>query len=292
MKYLPITDLILLVTKELIALGYCKSTISNFTTIWNRLKTYMEHNSITQFSMEIGFAFLETDVGKKLLLRTPPPSDVLHKIRSINLLGEYQIQRTIRPMGYFRKSQCPDFAAEALKSFKEYAVTEVGLTPYTISKMDSSLHKFCSLLLGRGITDFSQITIEDIHAYVLCLSSLKKKTIYNYLYSVRKFIEYQVKEGIIAENVLHALPKIRRPDENDGIPSAYNADELKILLGLVDRANPVGKRLYAMMLLSILFGLRGGEVCNLTLNNINWENNTIHVIHEKGNKESHFPLLP
>ena len=292
MKSLPITDLIFLVKKELLDLGYSKSTVSSFAVVWNRLKAYMEHNSLKQFSMGIGFAFLEADAGKELLLRTPPPSDVLQKIRSINLLGEYQIQKTIRPMGYFRKYHCPEFADKALKAFREYALSKLELAPSTVAHMDSSLHKFCSLLLGRGITDFSRMTVEDIHAYSLCLSSLKKKTLYNYLYSVRRFIEYLVKEGIIAKEVLQALPKVSRPDENDGIPSAYNADEIKILLGSVDRANPAGKRLYAMMLLSILFGLRGGEICNLKLSDIDWENNTVHVIHKKGNKESHYPLLP
>lgn len=292
MKFIQITELISLVKKELLSLGYSKSTVTSLTVIWNHLKKYMEHHSLNKFSMNIGYQFLEADIGKDILNRTPPPGDVLRKIRAINLLGEYQIQNTIRPMGYFRKYHCPDFAKEILISFNKYAVNELGLAENTVKSMVPALHKFCSLLLGRQITNFSQITVEDIYAYSLCLSSLKKKTLYSYLYSVRRFLEYLEVKGIITNYILNALPRVNRPDDNDGIPSAYNSEEIKTLISLIDRANPVGKRLYAMMLLSIIYGLRGGEICDLRLSDFDWENNIVHVIHKKGNKESHFPLLP
>ena len=70
-------------------------------------------------------------------------------------------------------------------------------------------------------------------------------------------------------------------DKRSHIPSAYSQDDVLKLLSLVDRANPVGKRNYAILLLIARLGLRSGDVVNLKYENINWEENRISLTQHK-----------
>lgn len=277
---------------EMSALGYSPNSITNNNTNWKRLIEYMESNDIGSYSMETGLHFLETVFGSEVLKRTPPSHRVVSCMRSMNMLSEYQRHGTIRPMGYFNKYQCPAFAEKAVKMYHESCIQEKGLTRRTVENSLTGIHKFLNVVLGRGVQEFSQISKNDIQAFVEALSPLRRKTIYGYLSYVRCFLRYLHQQGLTPTDLSIQLPTFRRPCDNDRIPSAYSSQEIRILLEHVDRANPTGKRLYAMILLSCIYGLRGGEVCRLRFNDIDWDRNTIHVIHEKGGKDSFYPLLP
>lgn len=287
-----VTELVHQVKLEMSALGYSPKSVTNHDANWKRLIEYMKSNGIGSYSMETGMHFLETVFGSEVLKRNPPPHMVVSCLRSMNMLSEYQRRGTIRPMGYFNKYLCPAFAEKTVKMYYESCTQEKGLSSKTADKSLTSIHKFLSVVLGRGVQEFSQLSRSDIQAFVETLSPFRKKTVYGYLSFVRCFLRYLHQQGLTPTDLSIQLPAIRRPSDNDRIPSAYSSQEIRILLEHVDRANPKGKRLYAMMLLSSLYGLRGGEVCKLRFNDIDWERNTIHVIHEKGGKDSLYPLLP
>jgi len=287
-----VTELVQQVKLEMTALGYSSKSITNHDNDWKRLIKYMESNGIDSYSMETGLHFLEMLFGKEALKSNAPPHMVVNCLRSMNMLSEYQRHGTIRPMGYFNKYRCPAFAENAVKMYQESCIQEKGLSNKTVEKSLTGIHKFLSVVLGRGVQEFSQISRNDIQAFVETLSPLRKKTIYGYLSNVRGFLRYLYQQRLTPTDLSIQLPAIRRPCDNDCIPSAYSPQEIKILLEHIDRANPKGKRLYAMMLLSCFYGLRGGEVCRLRFNDIDWDRNTIHITHEKGSKESFYPILP
>ncbi len=63
------------------------------------------------------------------------------------------------------------------------------------------------------------------------------------------------------------------------------------MLKAVDRANPIGKRNYAILLLATKLGLRTGEVRNLKLKSLKWETNRIELIQEKTGQVLNLPIL-
>lgn len=291
MEPMNVTQLVQNAKQEMIVLGYSKKTVSNQNLTWNRLIEHMKQYGIESYSMETGLQFLQASFGSEVLKRTPPPHKVVSFLRSMNMLSEYQHQGTIRPLGYFNKYSCPDFAQNAVKEYLGECIQH-GMAYRTATSMLTGIHKFLSGILGRGVLDFSQITKADISAFIETLAPLRKQTIYGYLHAVRRFLQYLYRQGLVPVDFSEQLPTMRRVTDNDIIPSAYSPQEIKLLLEHVDRASPKGKRLYAMMLLSCIYGLRGGEVCRLQFNDIDWDRNTIHIKHEKGGKESSFTLLP
>ncbi|MBC8554248.1 MAG: tyrosine-type recombinase/integrase, partial [Candidatus Brocadiales bacterium] len=74
--------------------------------------------------------------------------------------------------------------------------------------------------------------------------------------------------------------------------SAYNKEEVQKLLNTVDRGNPKGKRDYAILLLASRLGIRAGDICSLSFDNIKWASNEIALVQGKTHDKILLPLLP
>lgn len=53
----------------------------------------------------------------------------------------------------------------------------------------------------------------------------------------------------------------------------------------------IGRRDYAMLLMLVTYGLRGGELVSLRLDDIDWRNEVLRVRHSKTNTYTELPLL-
>ena len=62
------------------------------------------------------------------------------------------------------------------------------------------------------------------------------------------------------------------------------------MLSMVERRMPAGKRDYAILLLLVTYGLRAREVAALTLDNIDWKRERLHVPERKAGHDTAFPL--
>jgi integrase len=60
---------------------------------------------------------------------------------------------------------------------------------------------------------------------------------------------------------------------------------------VVDRANPIGKRDYAILKLAACLGMRSGDIAGLKLENIDWGKNLIRYEQQKGGQPLTLPLL-
>jgi integrase len=74
------------------------------------------------------------------------------------------------------------------------------------------------------------------------------------------------------------------------VPRAITWDEVRDMLGCVDRRCALGRRDYAMLLLLVAYGLRGNEVAQLTLEDIDWQHERLNVPQRKAGHWSAYPL--
>jgi integrase/recombinase XerD len=64
------------------------------------------------------------------------------------------------------------------------------------------------------------------------------------------------------------------------------------MLDQVDRRTFVGRRDYAMLLLMVTYGLRAREVALLTLDDLDWKRDRLHVRERKADHNTTYPLAP
>ncbi|MGH9300921.1 MAG: tyrosine-type recombinase/integrase [Acidimicrobiales bacterium] len=72
-------------------------------------------------------------------------------------------------------------------------------------------------------------------------------------------------------------------------PRGLSRDQVAALLASCDRARPIGRRDYAILVLLARLGLRAAEVATLRLDDIDWRAGEI-VVRGKGRTEERLPL--
>jgi integrase/recombinase XerD len=76
------------------------------------------------------------------------------------------------------------------------------------------------------------------------------------------------------------------------LPRSIGWDEVRRMLEAVDRRTPVGRRDYAILVLLITYGLRAREIANLTLDDLDWKRERLHIRERKANHVAVYPLSP
>ncbi len=76
------------------------------------------------------------------------------------------------------------------------------------------------------------------------------------------------------------------------IPSVWTHEELKQLIGAIDRGSPKGRRDYAIILIACRLGLRCTDIKNLCFENFNWAEKKLCFTQSKTGQPIELPLVP
>ncbi|MGH9055059.1 MAG: site-specific integrase, partial [Acidimicrobiales bacterium] len=144
---------------------------------------------------------------------------------------------------------------------------------------------FCGRHGGLGELDGSMIG-----AFVVTLAGYQAKTVEHKLCAVRSFLRFGAAGGLIERGVLDAVPAARSVRQAR-IPSVWNPADVARLVEAIDRANPSGKRDYAIVLLICRLGLRSVDVKRLEFADLDWPGNHVSVVQAKTGRRVDLPLL-
>ncbi|WP_027416417.1 site-specific integrase, partial [Aneurinibacillus terranovensis] len=136
----------------------------------------------------------------------------------------------------------------------------------------------------------SEITLEIISDYVISVCPNHEKSIASILTTLRVFLRFLYLHGYIKEDLSLSVPK-QNKYRYPSVPSTWEPDEVKRMLGAIDRASPLGKRDYAILLLVAKLGIRAGDIKALKLSDLNWTSKTITITQEKTKVEVTYPIL-
>ena len=145
-------------------------------------------------------------------------------------------------------------------------------------------------LTENGVESANMISSPDVLSFLPQFQHIPVNSFGTILCGVRSYLRHLAEEGILEEDISSILPHLRIPRQS-GIPHAWNKEELRALLSAVDRANPTGKRNYAILLLAIQMGFRAADIRRLKLGDINWQQHKIHIVAGKNQQDLELPLL-
>ena len=129
-----------------------------------------------------------------------------------------------------------------------------------------------------------------IGAFVATLAGYQPKTVEHKLCAVRSLLRFAATDGLINEAVLGTVPATRSVGQAR-IPSVWEAADVAKVLEAIDRANPSGKRDYAIVLLICRLGLRAVDVTRLRFADLDWRGNQLSVVQAKTGRRVDLPLL-
>lgn len=182
--------------------------------------------------------------------------------------------------------------AEAMPGFFEYLVAERGLRPDTVEQYRHHLGRFETYLarVGAGVHELSPALLS---AFVTERSTagLAKSTVRGCCGALRVLLRYANRQGVLPRDLSATVewPQVYRLSS---IPRSIAWSEVERVLAGVDRRTPCGKRDYAILLLLVIYGLRGREVAALTLDDIDWRRERLSVPERKAGHSTAFPLSP
>lgn len=169
-------------------------------------------------------------------------------------------------------------------------INSLQLNPKTKESKQRLAKKLFCFLANINVKNSKDITVKNITDFVNSLTYLSKTTIQRSKTDLRIMFNWLYEQNISTIEGTKIFPIIRKVPSNS-IISYYTKEEIIKLLSVVDTDSKIGKRDYAILCLSVYYGLRIGDIQNLKFENINWNEDYIQIIQQKTKELLTLPLI-
>lgn len=170
-----------------------------------------------------------------------------------------------------------------IKEYLNYALVEKKLSLNTIASYKNDLNYYINFFPNKKLVD---ITKKDISRFIESLKDrgLNEKTI-NHVIGTIKGVHNYFSTHYDMPNITENIARLKMPKT---LPRVLSIEEVDVLLD-IDLNTNYDYRNKAMLELMYSSGLRVSELLNLTLTDIDFENNLVKVF-GKGSKERIIPI--
>lgn len=288
--YLP--DLISELEQELLRLGYTKGSMTFYRRRWNQLMAYAEDRGECYYTEQLGMDFLKEFFGvtQEDFSRTLPQAET-QEIRVIRMVGDFQLHHAVlrRYLKHKEILTTPFFVD--IRSRFQSSCEKKGYSQVTTEHYVKQSSYLMDYLAAQRMDDFTAVTLDTVNAYIRTLAGFSYKTVEQHICSLRAFFRFLYQEGIMPDDLAAKMPMVKARKQT-AIPSVWTHEELKQLVGAIDRGSPKGRRDYAIILIACRLGLRCTDIKNLCLENFNWTEKKICFTQSKTGQPMELPLVP
>jgi site-specific recombinase XerD len=180
-------------------------------------------------------------------------------------------------------------AALVVRDFEAFLRSERGLSTATVVSYLPVVRRFLHERFGRRALRLEQLRAQDLHRFVVGEIQRVSRTHGKIIVTaLRSFLRFLLLRGAVQTDLARTLPGVATWRLSH-LPRSLLPEQVERLLACCDRGSPGGKRDYAILLLLARLGLRGGEVENMTLEDLDWERGEL-VVRGKGPRLDRLPL--
>jgi integrase len=180
-------------------------------------------------------------------------------------------------------SICPACFSEQADHYFDYLRLR-GIRESTISQNRRYCFEFLRFLTNADIVKLSDIEPEHIYD-----AFAETKSRANFHTAVSSFLKFAYSHKYNTADLSMFVPKTRRPQP---LPSVYSDEEVGRVFAAIDTSSTIGKRDYVILSLAAMLGLRKSDICNLTLDNIDFYTKKVSLIQQKTGVPLETDLLP
>lgn len=180
-------------------------------------------------------------------------------------------------------------AALVVRDFEAFLRSERGLAMSTVASYLTVVRRFLHERSGRKALRLEQLRAQDLHRFVVReiqrVSRTHGKIV---ITAMRSFMRFLLLRGAVPTDLACTLPGVATWRLSH-LPRSLLPEQVEQLLACCDRSSPSGTRDYAILLLLARLGLRGGEVLNMVLEDLDWGRGEL-VVRGKGPRLERLPL--
>lgn len=288
--YLP--DLISGLEQELLRLGYTKGSMTFYRRRWNQLMAYAEDRGECYYTEQLGMDFLKEFFGitQEDFSRILPQAET-QEIRVIRMVGDFQLHHAVlRRYLKHKEILTTPFFVDIRSRFRS-SCEKKGYSQVTTEHYVKQSSYLMDYLAAQGMDDFTEVTLDTVNAYIRTLAGFSYKTVEQHICSLRAFFRFLYQEGTVPDDLTAKMPMVKARKQT-AIPSVWTHEELKQLIGAIDRGSPKGRRDYAIILIACRLGLRCTDIKNLCFENFNWAEKKLCFTQSKTGQPIELPLVP
>jgi site-specific recombinase XerD len=218
---------------------------------------------------------------RKYALRKEIGGPIYHFINYLSSVGKI---RTINNKTY--KEPFP----KIISGYYDFLENIRGLEKSSLYHHRLWLLRFESYLNKIQLTTIKSITPIHLSAFITFQSRGSCKGTSKILCSVlRRFFKYLHMSGVLRKDLSGDIhyPRIYK---KSSIPRAISWEEVKKMLECIDQRTPHGRRDFAILVLTVTYGLRAREVAKINLDDIDWKKERLHIKDRKAGHTTTYPL--
>lgn len=279
--------LVSLCDEELRHREYLGFYYARLISCWEKIQTWLAEQNLTEFSEEVGNKYLEEIYGTHLL---PLKSsvEIREVFRAVRMLISYQ-----KYGGFEFRSPSVEYTFDGTIgklafNYLEFCRMELGNAKKTLDNKRLYLYDFSKYMDDATMT-FTDLSIEIIEEFFKYKNySLASR--HNGSQIIRHFLQHVYDEKESEKDCsVFVLKDNYRKDRN--LPTTYEEQEIRDMIGSVERASAIGKRDYLVLLLATEYGWRAKDITRFRFSQIDWDKNVIRFDQHKTDVPVEFPLL-
>ena len=177
-----------------------------------------------------------------------------------------------------------------VSEFEHYLRDERGLSRHTIDNQCWHVHTFLRWLGLQGV-GLAELQLEQVDAF-LALKHTQgwcRVSMATAVKALRSFFRYAGVKGWCASGLAVGVEGPRLFSQ-ESLPVGPKWEDVQRLIASADTDIPKDIRDRAILLLLAVYGLRSGEVVGLTLDDVDWEHDILHVSRPKQRCKQEYPL--
>ena len=179
-----------------------------------------------------------------------------------------------------------------LRSYQQYLTDVRGLARTTVEYHSSTVREFMEYLFsGRDAFELSTLRPEHIEGFTRSVAKrFGRRSLQHVIGYIRGFLRFVEMRGYGTQYQQFPIdtPRVYRQEQ---LPRSLPWDTVRKFLGGIDRSSRAGLRDYAMFLLIATYGLRGCDVAELQLSDIDWRASELRVRQRKTGQPLLLPLM-
>lgn len=258
--------------------SYKQSTLNNYHRSLCRIKLYIKTHAIDFYTPDVGMKYYEIYLVEHNL-KICSQKEMLTAINRFNAFysgEEYVVQhkKNIELL--------PEEYELALYYF-DAKCHESGNKEISVKKKNHFLRCFLNDCIDLGCT-----SIQKLYASHITRACLRVKNKDSWAV-IRAFLKLLAVMETTEADLSTLVPHHKQPFK---VPVTYSVDEISKVEDVIDRSTSIGKRDYAMLLMATRLGMRSCDIVNITLDDLDFENDRLVFVQQKTGTSLVLHLLP